>query len=117
MKDFICKKCGNNLYTMQEKLNGTGKALELYCAKCGTRHKWPNKQEKVTYTTVDSDKDKEIIRLTTELEKYKRALYILAKVFVELKGYEPFEVSQLAKEITIPEFLQEAEREIEEEQE
>lgn len=66
MKDFVCKKCGNTTYTMQEKLNGTGKALGLYCAKCGTWHKWLNKQEKVVYATVDSDKDKEIARLTAE---------------------------------------------------
>ena len=73
MKDFICKKCGNTTYTMQEKLNGTGKAIGLYCAKCGTWHKWLNKQEKVIYTTVDSDKDKEIARLTKERDSKEEA--------------------------------------------
>lgn len=52
--------------------------------------------------------------LETELELHKRALYRLAKEFVKIKGYEPFEVSQLVKEITIPEFLQKAEHEIKE---
>ena len=72
MKDFVCKKCKNTAYIIQEKLNGTGKALRLYCAKCGTWHKWLNKQEKVVYATVDSNKDKEIARLTAELDEWKR---------------------------------------------
>lgn len=59
---------------------------------------------------------KSIKRLKFELERHKRALLLLAKAFVELKGYQPFEVSQLAKEITVPEFLQQADREIKEEQ-
>ena len=50
--------------------------------------------------------------MKSELERHKRALLLLAKAFVELKGYQPFEVSQLAKEITVPEFLQQADREI-----
>lgn len=68
MKDFICKKCGNTTYIVQEKSNGTGVATGLYCAKCGTWHKWLNKQEKILYTThsEDIDKDKEIARLTAE---------------------------------------------------
>lgn len=104
MKDFICKKCGNTTYIMQEKLNGTGKAIRLYCAKCGTWHKWLNSQEKVLYSThsAEIDKDKEIARLTAELEKYKRALSkvikdrnVLAKDFyymVECEGqlYEDY---------------------------
>lgn len=72
MKNFICKKCGNTTYIMQEKLNGTGKAIGLYCAKCGTMHKWLNKQEKVLYSTQSAeidyvaDKDKQIASLTAE---------------------------------------------------
>ena len=73
MKDFICKKCGNTTYIMQEKLNGTGKIPKLYCAKCGTWHKWLNKQEKVLYSThsAEIDKDKEIARLTAENQRLK----------------------------------------------
>ena len=76
MKDFVCKKCGNTTYTMQEKLNGTGKAIGLYCAKCGTWHKWLNKQEKVLYSThsAEIDKDKEIARLTAENAELKKRL-------------------------------------------
>lgn len=67
---------------------------------------------------------KSIKRLKSELKRYKRALqlehckqalHLLTKAFVELKGYKPFEVSQLTKETAILEFLQQAEREIEEE--
>lgn len=73
MKNFICKKCGNTTYIIQEKLNGTGKTLRLYCAKCGTRHKWLNRQEKVSYSThsAEIDKDKEIARLTAENQRLK----------------------------------------------
>lgn len=67
MKDFICKKCGNTTYIVQEKSNGTGVATGLYCEKCGTWHKWLNKQEKVLYSVREkSDKDKEIVRLIAE---------------------------------------------------
>lgn len=68
MKDFVCKKCGNTTYIVQEKSNGTGLATGLYCAKCGTWHKWLNKQEKILYSThsEEIDKDNEIARLTAE---------------------------------------------------
>lgn len=81
MKDFICKKCGNTIYIMREKLNGTGKAIGLYCAKCGTWHKWLNKQEKVLYSThsAESDKDKEIARLTAENENLQKEISELKK--------------------------------------
>lgn len=73
MKDFICKKCGNTTYIVQEKSNGTGIATGLYCAKCGTWHKWLNKQEKILYSThsKEIDKDKEIARLTAENDKLR----------------------------------------------
>ena len=76
MKDFICKKCGNTTYIIQEKSNGTGVATGLYCAKCGTWHKWLNKQEKILYTThsEEIDKDKEIARLTAENAELKARL-------------------------------------------
>lgn len=76
MKDFVCKKCGNTSYIIREKLNGTGKAIGLYCAKCGTWHKWLNKQEKVLYSThsAEIDKDKEIARLTEENAELKARL-------------------------------------------
>lgn len=86
MKDFVCKKCGNTTYTMQEKLNGTGKALGLYCAKCGAWHKWLNKQEKVVYATVDSDKDKEIARLTAENAELRATLSKMETVEKELRA-------------------------------
>lgn len=69
----------------------------------------------------ENDLEQKIAKLETENTKLRhraevaeKALYNLAKAFVELKGYESFEVSQLAKEITIPEFLQKAEHEIKE---
>lgn len=73
MKNFICKKCGNTTYIIREKLNGTGKILKLYCAKCGTWHKWLNRQEKVSYSihSAEIDKDKEIARLTAENQRLK----------------------------------------------
>ena len=73
MKDFICKKCRNTTYIVQEKSNGTGVATGLYCAKCGTWHKWLNKQEKILYTTHNEeiDKDKEIARLTEENKRLR----------------------------------------------
>lgn len=73
MKDFICKKCRNTTYIVQEKSNGTGVATGLYCAKCGTWHKWLNKQEKILYTTHNEeiDKDKEISRLTEENKRLR----------------------------------------------
>lgn len=75
MKNFICKKCGNTTYIVQEKSNGTGVATGLYCAKCGTWHKWLNKQEKVLYSVREkSDKDKEIARLTAENDKLRERL-------------------------------------------
>lgn len=77
MKNFICKKCGNTTYIMREKLNGTGKAIGLYCAKCGTWHEWLNKQEKVLYSTqsaeidyvADSKPEQTIIDLLTEFDE------------------------------------------------
>ena len=76
MKDFVCKKCGNTTYIVQEKSNGTGLATGLYCAKCGTWHKWLNKQEKILYTTqsAEIDKDAEIARLTEENAELKARL-------------------------------------------
>lgn len=83
MKNFICKKCGNTTYIIQEKSNGTGVATGLYCAKCGTWHKWLNKQEKVLYSVREkSDKDKEIARLTAENAELKARL----EKAVELKA-------------------------------
>lgn len=71
MKDFICKKCGNTTYIMREKLNGTGKAIGLYCAKCGTWHKWSNEQEKVLYSThsaeIDYVADSKAVQTITDL--------------------------------------------------
>lgn len=58
MKDFVCRKCGNTTYIVQEKTNGAGTATGLYCAKCGTWHKWLNKQEKVLYTTPSAENKK-----------------------------------------------------------
>lgn len=49
-----------------------------------------------------------------QLERYKQVLHLLTKAFVELKGYKPFEVSQLAKETTILKFLQQAEAHLKE---
>lgn len=75
MEDFICKKCGNTTYIVQEKTNGTGIATGLYCSKCGTWHKWLNKQEKVLYSVREkSDKDKEIVRLIAENAELKARL-------------------------------------------
>lgn len=48
---FICKKCGCTEYIIKEKPNGTGVAIGLYCAKCGTWQKWLNKQEKILYNS------------------------------------------------------------------
>lgn len=45
MSDFICKKCGSSEYEIKDKLNGTGVAHGLYCAKCGFWHKWLGKEE------------------------------------------------------------------------
>ena len=68
MKDFVCKKCKNTTYIIQEKSNGKGLATGLYCAKCGTWQKWLNKQEKILYSnhSAEIDKDAEIARLTAE---------------------------------------------------
>lgn len=89
MKDFICKKCGNTTYIMREKLNGTGKAIGLYCAKCGTWHKWLNKQEKVLYSTHSGeiDKDKEIARLTAENENLQKEISELKKYIDNMAEY------------------------------
>lgn len=88
MKNFICKKCGNTTYIMQEKLNGTGKAIGLYCAKCGTWHKWLNKQEKVLHSThsAEIDKDKEIARLTAENAELRATLSKMETVEKELRA-------------------------------
>lgn len=112
MKNFICKKCGNTTYIMQEKLNGTGKAIGLYCAKCGTWHKWLNKQEKVLYAThsAEIDKDKEIARLTAELEKYKRALRGACKVNTIFA--EPDVPNILAERVLYEFYIRQAEEEI-----
>lgn len=75
MKNFICEKCGNTTYIMQEKLNGTGKAIRLCCAQCGTWHKWVNKEGKVLYSphSAETDKDKEIARLNKENTQLKKS--------------------------------------------
>lgn len=86
MKDFVCKKCGNKTYIVQEKSNGTGLATGLYCAQCGTWHKWLNKQEKILHTAVDSDKDNEIARLTAENAELKATLSKMETVEKELRA-------------------------------
>lgn len=82
MKDFVCKKCKNTTYLIQEKSNGTGVATGLYCAKCGTWHKWLNKQERVLYETevkkdnsrcVIIDDSRDVVE-TKELHELKRLI-------------------------------------------
>lgn len=49
MKEFTCKKCGNNTYTVISKKSGTGTEHGLYCDKCGFWHKWISKDELKDY--------------------------------------------------------------------
>lgn len=52
MTDFVCKKCGSTEYEIKDKLNGTGIAHGLYCAKCGFWHKWLGKDELKKMTII-----------------------------------------------------------------
>ena len=120
---YYCKGCGVEI---NEYTYSSNRGM---CCRC-SQYAYYKENERLTadnskideYRGVIDDISEQCRKLETENAKLRhraevteKALYHLAKAFVELKGYEPFEVSQLAKEITIPEFLQKAEREIKEE--
>lgn len=45
----------------------------------------------------------------------ERALYNLAKEFVDMQGYEKWDIAILAKEIVVPDYIKQAEKELAEE--
>lgn len=45
----------------------------------------------------------------------ERALYNLSKEFVDMQGYEKWDISILAKEIVVPDYIKRAEKELAEE--
>lgn len=92
------------------------KVSEETLRTCANQFKgwWNEQKQRAEVAEQERDLYKRKIELMEGTDKIKdRALYLLAKAFVELKGYQPFEVAQLAKEFTIPEFLQQAKCEIE----
>lgn len=50
-------------------------------------------------------------------EVAERALYNLAKEFVDMQGYEKWDIAILAKEIVVPDYIKQAEKELAEERE
>ena len=48
-------------------------------------------------------------------EVAERALYNLAKEFVDMQGYEKWDIAILAKEIVVPDYIKQAEKELSEE--
>lgn len=48
-------------------------------------------------------------------EVAERALYNLAKEFVDMQGYEKWDIAILAKEIVVPDYIKQAEKELAEE--
>lgn len=48
-------------------------------------------------------------------EVSERALYNLSKEFVDMQGYEKWDIPILAKEIVVPDYIKQAERELAEE--
>lgn len=49
-------------------------------------------------------------------EVAERALYNLAKEFVDMQGYEKWDIAILAKEIVVPDYIKQAEKELAEEE-
>ena len=50
-----------------------------------------------------------------EKEVAERALYNLAKEFVDMQGYEKWDIAILAKEIVVPDYIKQSEKELAEE--
>ena len=65
----------------------------------------------------------EVEQIVKEREEYKhraevaeRALYNLSKIILDMQGYEKWDISILAKEIVVPDYIKQAEKELAEEE-
>lgn len=73
-------------------------------------------EAKITRLSTENDRlIEENAELREQLKKTKRALYNLAKEFVDMQGYEKWDVAILAKEIVVPDYIKQAEKELAEE--
>ena len=66
--------------------------------------------------------NEEVEQIVKERDEYKhraevaeRALYNLSKEFVDMQGYEKWDISILAKKIVVPDYIKQAEKELAEE--
>lgn len=66
---FKCIKCGSTDYKIIEKSNGRGIATGLYCAKCGSWHKWLGKEEKRQYEANNGSERDELLQKIEQWEK------------------------------------------------